>query len=68
MTSFKCRWQVLGGHVHVQIFARKADLGTWASCGSLAFRPDEFQTFQKTFPWPFEESLALRQPTGERDG
>lgn len=45
-TLFRVRWELLGGHVHMRVFAGKgsASLGL---CGTLVMRQEEFEDFQR---------------------
>lgn len=43
-TKFRFRWKLMGGHVHVRLFAGKSETG--GKCGDLVFREDEWEDFK----------------------
>lgn len=48
----RCRFQVLGGHVHCAVFGPFS-----GKAGDLCFRVGEWDHFRKTHPnWQFQES------------
>lgn len=42
---FRMRFRLLGGHVHIRLFAGRGE-GSLAKCGDLVMRPDEFEAFK----------------------
>lgn len=44
-TLFRVRWELLGGHVHMRVFAGKGS-GTLGLCGNLVMRQEEFEDFR----------------------
>lgn len=43
---FRFRYEVLGGHTHVRLFAGKG-AGSLGKCGGLIFRNEEWTAFRK---------------------
>lgn len=43
---FRMKYEKLGGHVHVAVFAGKGTR-TLGKCGDLVFREEEWEEFQK---------------------
>lgn len=53
------KYKVLGGHVHCRVFAARQLNTTFAKCGDLTFRVEEFEDFQIACPgllWEEEDA------------
>lgn len=45
-TLFRVRWELLGGHVHMRVFAGKGTLSLGLA-GTLVMRLEEFEDFRR---------------------
>lgn len=54
---FLVRYHVGGGHVHCRLFTAGAGQ-TFALCGEITLRAEEFQDFRKAFAAEFREDGA----------
>jgi hypothetical protein len=61
MMDFKARWELIGGHVHLTVFAGEQGK-TYANIGMLMMRPEEFQAFRERFKMVYESRI----PSGMR--
>lgn len=53
---FKVRYTKSIGHVYCTVFIAQNSNTTWANCGKLTFKHEEFKDFRMTMPEvPFEE-------------
>jgi len=60
---FKLKYKLLGGHVHVRVFAGK-NPSALTSCGKLIFREEEWEVFHSDLDaagWP--ETYILEEET-----
>lgn len=49
MTTIKIRYELLGGHVHVDVFERSPPGETWQCNGHLIFGEEGFARFARYF-------------------
>lgn len=57
--EWKWRWELLGGHVHLDLFGRKLGSSTWQNHGHLVLGAESFVAFQLIMPgiaWERRES------------
>jgi hypothetical protein len=47
MTRFRFRWELLGGHVHVRVFAGQENSSSFGKAGELVFREEEWADFRR---------------------
>lgn len=57
-TLFRLKYEVLGGHTHVRVFAGKGSLSL-GKCGDLCFRNEEWEDFKKELGWPKAGNIEI---------
>lgn len=63
MKLFKVRFTKSIAHTYCTVFVAQEDNTTWANCGKLTVRNDEFMDFRMTMPEvPFEEKIDHYDP------
>lgn len=50
MSAFRFRYEELGGHTHVRVFAGSDLKSTLGKCGDLIFTNEEWQAFRNKLP------------------
>lgn len=62
MSIFKLRYDIQGHHIRCRLFATMRPATTWANCGELTFRKDEFFDFLSVLgPEVETEGPSLRE-------
>ena len=55
MQVFKCKFEILGGHVHCRIFVAQGIGYTFAKLGNLCMDLKDWEDFKEQFPFLFQE-------------